>query len=169
MHPGPAHDPQARLAQAVALRTDGRAEEARAALLDLGAAHPEDPAIAYQTAWTHDVLGREAEALPYYERALATPGLDAADRAGAQLGLGSTYRILGRYEDAVRTLRTALTEHPGDGALRTFLAMALYNTGAHHEAMRLLLHLLAETSEDPQIGAYRKAVAHYADDLDAVE
>ncbi|WP_448320117.1 tetratricopeptide repeat protein [Streptomyces sp. CO7] len=160
-------DAAARLAEAVRLREGGEPEAARRALLALCAEFPGDASVAYQTAWAHDVLGLEAEAVPFYERAVALPGLPREDRRGALLGLGSTYRVLGRLADAVRTLRQATEEFPEDGALRAFLAMALYNAGGHHEAMTLLLRLLASTSEDPGVRAYRRAIEFYAGDLDA--
>ncbi|QEV16512.1 tetratricopeptide repeat protein [Streptomyces alboniger] len=155
------------LGEAVRLREAGRREEARERLVALSARFPQDTEVAYQTAWVHDTLGLEAEAVPYYERALAGPGLSADDRRGALLGLGSTYRILGRYEEAVATLGDAAAEFPDDGALRTFLAMALYNTGRTHDAMEMLLTLLAATSKDPGIAGYRPAIEEYAKDLDA--
>ncbi|WP_405611910.1 tetratricopeptide repeat protein [Streptomyces sp. NBC_01511] len=153
------------LAEAVELRTRGEAEQARERLVALADRYPDDAVIACQTAWTHDALGLEAEAVAYYETALAGPDLPPQDRLGALVGLGSTFRILGRYEKAVETLRGGLVEFPDDGALRTFLAMALFNTGRHDEAMRLLLELLASTSEDPEVRAYRDAISHYAKDL----
>ncbi|MCX5200316.1 tetratricopeptide repeat protein [Streptomyces sp. NBC_00237] len=156
------------LAEAIALRTADRTEEARTRLLSLSERFPADAEIAYQTAWAHDRLGLEAEAVPFYESALAGT-LTPADRKGALLGLGSTYRILGRYEDAVRTLRTGAAEFPEDGALRTFLSMALFNTGEAHEGMRLLLRLLAETSDDASVRQYRAAIEYYAKDLTATE
>jgi tetratricopeptide (TPR) repeat protein len=152
------------LAEAVALRTADRTEEARQRLLALGERFPADAEIAYQTAWAHDRLGLEAEAAPFYERALKGQ-LNSTDRLGALLGLGSTYRVLGRYEEAVATLRAGLAEFPGDGPLRTFLAMALYNVGEAHEGMRLLLNLLAETSQDAGVRQYRPAIEFYAKDL----
>ncbi|MFJ2931391.1 tetratricopeptide repeat protein [Streptomyces sp. NPDC087219] len=165
-------DRDGRLAEAVALRGQGHREEARERLVALAARHPEDAEIAYQTAWAHDVLGLEKEAVPYYERALAGgatgTGLTPEDRRGALLGLGSTYRVLGRHEDSVALLTGAVEEFPEDGSLRTFLAMALYNTGRHHESTRLLLRLLAATSEDPSVRQYRRAIEHYAEDLDAI-
>ncbi|MFF3842753.1 tetratricopeptide repeat protein [Streptomyces sp. NPDC001930] len=167
-------DRDGRLAEAVALRGQGHREEARERLVALAGRHPEDAEIAYQTAWAHDVLGLEKEAVPYYERALAGggatgTGLTPEDRRGALLGLGSTYRVLGRYDDSVALLTGAVEEFPEDGSLRTFLAMALYNTGRHHESTRLLLRLLAATSEDPSVQVYRRAIEHYAEDLDAIE
>ncbi|WP_435972520.1 tetratricopeptide repeat protein [Streptomyces sp. Qhu_M48] len=157
------------LAEAVALREQGRPEEARERLVALAARYPDDAEVAYQTAWAHDVLGLEADAVTHYERALTGAGLGSEDRRGALLGLGSTYRVLGRHEDAVALLAGAVEEFPDDGSLRTFLAMALYNTGRHHESVRLLLRLLATTSDDPSVQRYRRAIEHYAEDLDATE
>ncbi|QEU97864.1 tetratricopeptide repeat protein [Streptomyces kanamyceticus] len=155
------------LAEAIRLRESGRREEAKEQLVALAGRFPRDAEVAYQTAWVHDALGLEAEAVPYYVRALEGPGLAEDDRCGALLGLGSTYRTLGRYEDAVATLTGAVAEFPDDAALKTFLAMALYNTGRAHEAMQLLLTLLAATSSAPDIARYRPAIEFYAKDLDA--
>ncbi|GAA3116763.1 tetratricopeptide repeat protein [Streptomyces rectiviolaceus] len=155
------------LAEAVRLREDGRREEARERLLALSEQFPLDAEVAYQTAWVHDTLGLEAEAVPHYVRAVEVPGLTPDDRRGALLGLGSTYRVLGRFPEAVTTLGDAVTEFPDDAALKTFLAMALYNTGRAHDAMEILLTLLATTSQDPDILGYRPAIEHYAKDLDA--
>ncbi|MFE7012394.1 tetratricopeptide repeat protein [Streptomyces sp. NPDC057651] len=159
----------ASLARAVRLREDGLREEAREQLVELSARFPDDAEIAYQTAWVHDALGLEADAVPYYVRALAGSGLSADDRRGALLGLGSTYRTLGRYPEAVTTLSGGVTEFPEDNALQTFLAMALYNVGRAHDGMRLLLTVLAKTSGDADLIAYRPAIEHYAKDLDATD
>jgi len=158
-----------RLAEAIRLREQGDPGRARSLLLRLAEQYPADAEIAYQTAWAHDVLGLEAAAVPFYERALAGGGLSPDDRRDALLGLGSTCRTLGRYAEAERTLRRGVDEFPGDAALLTFLAMALYNTGGHHEATSILLTLLADTSQDPRVRQYHRAITHYARDLDAVE
>ena len=159
----------ARLAEAVALRGAGEPEQARRLLVALAAEFPDDAEVAYQTAWVHDVLGLEAEAVPFYEHALAGDGLSEEDRRGARLGHASTLRTLGRYPEAVEAFRRGIAEFPDDNALRTFLAMALYNVGEHHEAMSTLLELLAATSSDAGIQRYRRAIEHYAGDLDAVD
>ncbi|MGW7087038.1 tetratricopeptide repeat protein [Streptomyces sp. NPDC054871] len=155
------------LAEAVRLREDGRREEAKERLLALCERFPLDAEVAYQTAWVHDTLGLEAEAVPHYVRAVEGSGLSLDDRRGALLGLGSTYRVLGRYPEAVTILGNAAAEFPDDAALKTFLAMALYNTGRARDAMEILLTLLAATSKDPDIAGYRPAIEHYAKDLDA--
>jgi predicted Zn-dependent protease len=154
------------LAEAIRLRRQGKPAEARRLLLDLAAEHPGDAEAAYPTAWVHDVLGLEAEAVPFYEGTLSGSELPDEERRGAPLGLGSTYRVLGRYTQAVSILRQGSAEFPDDGALQTFLAMALFNTGQHHEARQILLKLLATTSEDPHVRQYRRAIEMYAQNLD---
>ncbi|WP_219465057.1 tetratricopeptide repeat protein [Nonomuraea rhizosphaerae] len=151
------------LARATALREAGERDEAREILLGLAARHPDDAEVAYQTAWVHDALGLEAEAVPFYVRALAGVGLSAEDRLGAFLGLGSTYRVLGRVAESLETFDRGLAEFPDDAGLRTFRAMALYNAGRAREAVGALLTVIAESD---RAGGYRRAIAYYAENLD---
>lgn len=160
------HEREATLSQAIRLRQQGQSVQAREQLLILAKQYPHDVEIAYQTAWTHDVLGLEDEAVPFYEQALGGPGLPEEDRHGAFLGLGSTYRVLGRYALSEQTLRSGLEEFPQDVTLQAFLAMVLYNTGETREAVGVLLKALTATSSDRRMQGYRRAIEHYADDLD---
>ncbi|WP_433514035.1 tetratricopeptide repeat protein [Nonomuraea sp. CA-143628] len=151
------------LARAVGLRAAGKRDEARELLVALAARHPDDAEVAYQTAWVHDALGLEAEAVPFYVRALAGDGLNAEDRLGAFLGLGSTYRVLGRVAESLATFERGLAEFPGDAGLRTFRAMALYNAGQAREAVSTLLTVVAESD---RAGGYARAISYYAANLD---
>ena len=154
-----------RLDNAIRLREAGELEEARAVFLELYERDSEDPVVNYQCAWVHDRMGREREAIPFYERAISN-GLSGADLEGAVLSLGSSHRALGEYEQAVRVLRDGTSRFPENRAMRVFLAMALYNVASHREATALLLHALAETSSDAEIRAYGEAISFYADRLD---
>lgn len=156
-----------RLQEAVDLRAAGRAEEARAILLELVAASPDDAEINYQTAWVHDTLGREREAVPFYVRAIEQ-GLSGADLEGALLGLGSTYRTLGMYQQAEETLRRGMQAFPQNRVFPVFLAMTQYNSRHYREAMELLLTTLAETTADESILRYKRAILFYAPQLDQV-
>lgn len=149
------------LERAVYLRENGRAGEARELLLKLAAERPDDPQVNYQCAWVHDLLGREHEAVPFYERAIEE-GLTGGDLEGAMLGLGSTYRALGVYQRAVEALRSGTTRFPDNRAMQVFLAMALYNAGECREAVELLLQNLAETTGDEGISAYKRVILPYA-------
>lgn len=155
------------LATAAALRSAGKAEEARELLLALLSGDKENAELHYQLAWTHDVLGQEREAVPYYERSLLL-GLPSEQRMGALLGLGSTYRTLGEYARSKEVLEQGVREFPQQKEFQAFLAMTLHNLGEHREAMKLLLTLLAETSSDEGIGSYRKAILYFSDKLEQV-
>ena len=161
-----------RLAEAIQLRETGRArqdqamlEQARTLLLDLAAAYPDNAEITLQPAAVHDNLGRERESIPFYIRAIEQ-GLSKPDLERAFLGLGSTYRGLGEYQQAVETLRRGVREFPHNRALQTFLAMALYNTQQYKEAMELVLTNLLETTSDEKLQYYKRPLLYYAAHLD---
>jgi thioredoxin-like negative regulator of GroEL len=110
-------------------------------------------------------MPKSVEAVPFYRAALA--GKLAPDaRRGAFTGLGSTYRTLGRFAEARDTLEQGLAEFPDANEMRVFLAMADHNLGQSRKAVETLLSLLAKTTNDPAIAAYRRAIEFYAQDVD---
>lgn len=155
------------IAQAVDLRDQDRGEEARRMLIELQRENPLDPSVNLQCAWTHDKLGLEHEAVPFYEKAIEL-GLEADDLKNAMLGLGSTYRTIGRYEEARSTLARAVERFPEDRGLQVFLAMTSYNTGNKKEACRRILEMLVDTTNDYSISHYEQAIRTYARDLDRI-
>ncbi len=118
-------------------------------------------AAAYERACEHDRKGEEAEAVPEYERALEL-GLDGDDRRGAHVGLGSSYRNVGRYADSVRILESAVKEWPEDASLPCFLALALTSAGRSDEAVSVLLELALRHAP---VDEYRRALRLYSDEL----
>lgn len=153
------------LLQAVQLRETGRFKEARRLLLELCERAPNNPHVQYQTAWVHDNLELEREAVGFYVRAIEL-GLTGEELAGALLGLGSTYRVLGQFEQSQETLQHGCEQFPERREFPVFLAMTNYNLGHAKEAVQALLQQLADTSSDPNLLAYRKALTFYAGDLD---
>lgn len=156
---------KAELDAIVGARHGGQVGAVLRRLQELDRRHPNVGEIAYQIAWTHDVLGQEREALPWYEKAVAL-GLPPNELSGALLGLGSTLRCLGHYDRAAEVLESAQRQFPDQREFDVFLAMTRHNQGRHADAMRLLLNVLAETSEDVGITAYQRAIRFYADKLD---
>lgn len=126
---------------------------------------PDDPQIHYQMAWCHDNLGEEAAAVPHYVVAIEQ-GLDAPDLQEAYVGLGSTYRALGRYDDAYRTLTEGLVHFPQHAVLQTFLALTLHNLDRSADAIEQLIGTLVDTTENPDIQAYARALRFYASRVD---
>lgn len=161
-----------RLNKATQLREEGRAKqdqavlaEAREMLLDLAADYPDNAEINFQTAVAHDNSGLGREAIPFYVRALEQ-GLSGPDLERALLGLGSTYRYLGYYQEAEETLRRGVREFPHNRGLQVFLAIALYNTENYKESIELLLSNLMETTSDEKLQYFKRPIMYYAQHLE---
>lgn len=153
------------LSEAIKLRENGKHNESNQVLLELVQVHAEDPAVNYQCAWSYDLLGEEEKAVPFYKKAIEL-GLSDKDLEGALLGLGSTYRTLGKYQDSKKILLQGVERFPTNQAMKTFLAMTLYNLKEYGAAMEILLKCLVESTMDQDIQAYKKAIAFYSDKLD---
>lgn len=153
-----------RLAEAVSLRENGLPEQARPLLVALAVEYPDDAEVQYQAAWVHDVLGLEDDAVPYYERALAL-GLPEPEREGLILGLGSSYRNVGRIADSLALLERGLRDYPANHAMRCFLALTRLSNDEPREALALALDVILDTSADATIDRYRRALSSYRDEL----
>lgn len=155
---------ESKLKEAIELRKSGNPEVALELILELLKSAPNNPDYNYQAAWTCDSMGKESEAVPFYESALSN-GLKE-DRAGAYLGLGSTYRCLGNYQDSERVFAKAIEEFPDNKALKVFSALTKYNLKKYTDSVFDLLILLLDTTNDSGIKSYEKALRFYADKLD---
>src|SRR5919112_703916 len=153
--------------EAARLMEDGEHDGAERVLLGLLEEHPQDARANYLMASLCDHTDQERRAVSFYQRVLPrADDLPGEDAAGAYLGLGSTHRALGEHEESRRVLLEGLERFPDDRALSTFLALTLYNLGEHREAVSTLLKNLLETTGDPGIRLYGRALAYYADRLD---
>lgn len=155
------------LQEALALGDAGQLEAARAALTELRKQTPDDPMINYHCAVANDRLGDERAAIPLYEHAI-THGLSDEYLRSAMLGLGSSYNVVGDYEQAVATLQKGRETFPEAREFDVFLALALHRKGEYAPAMQLLLHTIVETTADPDLKKYSRAIRYYADHLDEV-
>lgn len=145
----------------VGARAYGQFKEILPRLLQLDARHPNVAEINHQLAWTSDVLDRADEALPYYEKAIAL-GLPPNELSGALIGLGSTLRKLGRLERSAEVLRSGQAQFPDNPEFAIFLALTLHAQGRSADALRLVLGTLCDTTEDPGLTAYQRAIRHEA-------
>ena len=147
----------ATLVEADKLRSKDRHEEARSLLVQLASEFPPNPVVQYKTACTHDFLGLEKDAVPYYLAAIEND-LPREDLRGAYLGLGSTYRTLGQYAESKKILQEGLSHFPEAGELKIFLAMTLYNLSENHEAVSSLLKVILDTTADEKIKDYENKI-----------
>jgi len=148
----------------VGARAYGQSREILPRLKALDARHPNVAEINFQLAWSCEVLERAADALPYYEKAIAL-GLPPNELSGALLGLGSTLRKLGQLERSAEVLRSGQIQFPDNPEFAVFLALTLFQQGRHAEAMQLALETLCTTTEDPGLTAYQRAIRHAASQL----
>ncbi|WP_374056262.1 tetratricopeptide repeat protein [Rossellomorea sp. FM04394] len=156
-----------KIEEAIALRESGECAASIERWKRLIQGDPDNGFLHYQCAWTHDKMGLESKAVPYYENSIQM-GLDDKDLQGAYLGLGSTYRTLGEYEKSKSVFEKGIRRFPENKAMTVFYAMTLYNLNKHSQAMELLLNCIGESSQDPTIEPYKKAITFYAGQLDVV-
>jgi len=145
----------------VGARAHGQFAEILPRLQALDGRHPNIAEVAYQLAWTLDTLGRPAEAVPHYEKAVAL-GLPPNELSGALLGLGSSLRLLGQLDRSAAILRSGQAQFPENREFDVFLALTLHAQGQHPAALRLVLETLCDTTEDPGLTAYQRALRHEA-------
>jgi tetratricopeptide (TPR) repeat protein len=81
------------------------------------------------------------------------------------LGLGSTYRCLGEYQKSLKIFDQAIKEFPDDRSLKVFRAITHYNLGKTEDSVGELLIQLVDTTNDPSIKSYEKALRFYSDKL----
>jgi len=155
------------IARAKELRREDELEASQELLLNLLADHPNDPLVLYEVGGSYDVLGEEKQAIPYYQKAIKA-GLDGDDLQECLVCLGSSHRNVGNFQDAVETLKKAVDQFPDDNSGKVFLALAYYSDGREDEAVRLLLELLLETTNDQNILNYADPLDYYKDNLDEV-
>lgn len=153
-----------KLLKAIQLRKDNKPEQAVSLLAELLQSSPNDPSFNYQMAWNCDFMGKESEAVPFYEKAIAN-GLSGDDRKGAMLGLGRTYRCLGEYQKSLKVFDQATAEFSEDRSLKVFRSLTLHNLGQSEAAIEQLLMQLLDTTGDDSIKKYDKALRFYSDKL----
>lgn len=155
------------IARAKELRRKDELEASQELLLDLLAEHPKDPLVLYEVGGSYDVMGEEKEAIPFYQKAIKA-GLDGDDLQECLVCLGSSQRNVGQFEEAVETLEKVVNQFPDDNSGKVFLALAYYSEAREDEAVRLLLELLLETTNDQKILDYADPLDYYKDNLDEV-
>jgi Flp pilus assembly protein TadD len=160
----PSSELDARIAEGRALSRAGRDEDAIASFQRLVEEFPEEPRAHFELAGTYDYVGREAEAVAPYRRAMEL-GLIGDDVPRWYVQLGSTLRNVGETEEAVRLLSDGQERFPDDAAIRVFLALALHSAGRDREALVALLDVLLANREGVALRGYERAIGEYTDEL----
>lgn len=115
----------------------------------------------FERAAAHDSTGDPVGAVPLYEAALAA-GLVGERRRRAVIQMASSLRNLGHPEKALAllTAEVGAANDELDGAVATFLALALTDLGREREAVAVAL-----TALSAYLPRYNRSVARYAEAL----
>lgn len=116
-----------------------------------------------ETGLTYDSMGKEAEAIPHYEKALSI-GLPSEKRCVAMLCLGSSYRNVGKLDKSKHILEQAIQEFPEHMGLRCFYALAQYSAGESGQAVGTLLDAILHMSPDT-VKPFSKGLTYYRKEL----
>lgn len=127
--------------------------------------HPGNASALLEYAGALDFAGRESEAAPVYQQALAA-GLAGDELRRALIQYGSTLRNIGRQEEAVAVLQEAQRRFPGSESVTLFLALALTGAGRCQEAVARLIRLALDRVDAGDLAHYQRALRHYAADLE---
>lgn len=149
------------------LRREGKADQAFDAAQKALAQFPNSPDLNYLAGSICDAHRTENEAVPFYIRSLEL-GLHGFDRRDALLGLASTYRSLGKYEESKRIFEMGIKDFPEYRPYQVFLALTEFNLKQSNISIRRLLEQLVETTSDQEIQSYEKALRFYSTRLNEV-
>jgi tetratricopeptide (TPR) repeat protein len=155
-----------RIADLWAAIDDYGADDFVARIESLAAELPRDSAIAFfERGCAQDSTGHPDRAVPLYQAALDR-GLTGMRRRRAVIQMASSLRNLGNAEKAVALLTAELGEPSDelDGAVKAFLALALFDAGREREAVAHSLTALAH-----YLPRYNRSLARYARELLEIE
>jgi len=139
-------------------------EEAFRHAVALARKFPEDVRAQIAAAYASDRNDCEQEAIIHYDLAFKMKIPDQ-ERAGFLLGYGSTLRNVGRTQEAVEILSEANRLFPTDASILAFLALAMYSSGRHTEAIATMLNAALLASRDDGFGQYQRALREYQQEL----
>ena len=147
-----------------ALRAAGRHDEALAAARAFVSDQPDDVGANIEAAFAHDRAGLERDAIRYYDTAYHL-GVPADDRRRFFVGYGSTLRNVGRADDAIGILGSAIADDPQYPPYAAFLALALGSAGHPRAALATLLGCTLDAARPDAFDGYERALAAYQAEL----
>ncbi len=138
-------------------------DAAAAALRTLAQRSPESADAWFALAGCYDTNGYEEEAVDCYEKALGL-GPDGAWSRYLHLQLASSYRTVGRLEDAHLLISQGIERFPEFHVLQVMRAFVEHDLGRHADAVRSLAGLLIEVAPE-SVAPYGRAIGYYKDAL----
>lgn len=146
-----------KLEQAINQRTEKNYTESEKLFLELVLEDKKNASIHYHFAWLSDNMGLEKRAIKHYKKALKF-GLDVEFRADWFLGLGSSYRMTGKFKKSVKIFDLAIQKFPEHNELQVFKSLSLFELKKEKKAYLELLEVLLKVNNDKNIDALSNAL-----------
>ncbi len=146
------------------LNRSGKFEAALQMAQKLAARYPDNPRAHFVLGGTFDFQGREADAVPPYQRAWEL-GLAGDDVPRFYVQYGSTLRNVGQFDESVRVLQEGRARFPENAAIQAFLALALFSAGRAANALATALSILTVNAELVNLHGYERALREYIGEL----
>lgn len=153
--------------EVIELRSKKEYIKAKEKMEDILIKDPNNAYYNYQMAWCLDNLGLEQEAINYYHKAINN-NLELIYLKDAYIGLGSTYRSIGKYKEAENILNEGLTKFEDSPVLKIFLAITQYNMNKNQKSVSLLIDTLLTNDDNTEIHEYKNALTFYNENLDKI-
>ncbi|PNY95996.1 hypothetical protein BU004_12630 [Mammaliicoccus sciuri] len=153
--------------EVIELRSKKEYIKAKEKMEDILSKDPNNAYYNYQMAWCLDNLGLEHEAIHYYHKSINN-NLELIYLKDAYIGLGSTYRSIGKYKEAEHILNEGLTKFDDSPVLKIFLAITQYNMNNNQKSVSLLIDTLLTNVENTEIHEYKNALKFYNENLDKI-
>ena len=122
--------------------------------------NPEAVGAQIEAAYGCDSLGTEEDAIGFYDAAWRL-GVPAELRKKFIVGYGSTLRNVGRSNESIELLESAIAEHPDYPAYRAFLGLALHELGRSDEGLSRMIEALV-SADTGALEGYERALTYYA-------
>lgn len=143
------------IAIAVGLQRHRHHVRALRVLRELRDSHPRVATVWLELAMALDRVGREAEAIPLYRRAIHL-GLVGVARRDAMVCCASSLRKVGRSTEATRILKSAIRHFPEDVVVKMFLALGYHDAGEDLRALRTVAMAMLGQLDDRILSGFRE-------------
>lgn len=130
----------------------------------LAANYPQYARAHFEYANALDYCGQESLAIDHYQTAL-DQGIGQPYDLYTMIQLGSSYRNVERYDDAVAILEQALNLNPNDASTVMFYSLALHSAGRGTDALKATLTYILSNTHDKEQLRYGEPLKRYIDNL----
>ncbi|WP_353947956.1 tetratricopeptide repeat protein [Sporolactobacillus sp. Y61] len=136
---------------------EGQEEACLRLLRDLSKHQSDNGRLCLKYALALDHFSREEEAIPAYKKAMDS-GLDPDDERVAMICLASSYRNVGKVDQAMAMITGAMEKYPGHIPVECFCSLILLDAGLEKMAVQQLVQVLLRELKPEAFEGFKEAL-----------